>query len=125
MKKVGPAEYSYKGKHSDKQLSGKFKTKTKRGLVTDKILADLVATQLLTGKSSQLKLEEYHAGLNPESPVEVSYKTASKEKRLIKMTLGQMEALATSDDKGTVEKLEIPMGNFNLTQERVLVRGSP
>jgi hypothetical protein len=85
----------------------------------------LVATELLTGKSKELKVEQYHAGLNPVSPVEVSYKTESKEKRVIKVMLGQMEALATADDKGMMEKMEIPIGGVQLSQERVLVRGSP
>jgi hypothetical protein len=55
----------------------------------------------------------------------VSYKTESKEKRIIKMTVGQMEAHATADDKGLMERLEIPIGAISLTEERVLVRGSP
>jgi hypothetical protein len=125
LKKVGPQEYAYKGKHSGKALSGKFKTKSKRGLSTDKMTTSLVATELLTGKSKELKVEQYHAGLNPVSPVEVSYKTESKEKRVIKVMLGQMEALATADDKGMMEKVEIPIGGVQLSQERVLVRGSP
>jgi hypothetical protein len=126
LKKVGPVEYSYKGKHEAKQISGKFKTKNKRGLATNKIVAGLLASELLSGKSNELKLEEYHAGVNPEAPVEVSYKTESKEKRLIKMKLGEMEALATSDDKGGLERVEIPVGNnVNVVEERVLVRGSP
>jgi hypothetical protein len=125
LKKVGPQEYTYKGKRSGKAISGKFKTKSKRGLATDKTTTALVATELLTGKSTELKLEEYHAGLDPEAPVDVSYKTESKEKRLIKMTLGQIEAHATTDDKGRMEKLEIPVGAVTLSQERVLLRGSP
>jgi hypothetical protein len=125
LKKVGPQEYAYKGKHSGKELSGKFKTKSKRGLSTDKMTTNLVATELLTGKSKELKVEQYHAGLNPVSPVEVSYKTESKEKRVIKVMLGKMEALATADDKGMMEKVEIPIGGIQLSQERVLVRGSP
>ena len=125
LKKVGPQEYTYKGKRSGRPVSGKFKTKNKRGLATDKTTTALVATELLTSKSTELKLEEYHAGLNPEAPVDVSYKTESKEKRLIKMTLGQMEAHATADDKGMLEKLEFPVGSITLSQERILVRGSP
>jgi hypothetical protein len=39
--------------------------------------------------------------------------------------LGKMEALATADDKGMMEKVEIPIGGIQLSQERVLVRGSP
>jgi hypothetical protein len=125
LKKVGAVEYAYKGKRGDKSVAGKFKTKGKRGLATEKIVADLVAKELLAGKSSELKTEEYHAGLNPEGPVEVSYKTASKENRLIKVKLGEMEAVTTSDDKGRAEKIEIPVGSASLTSERVLVRGSP
>ena len=41
------------------------------------------------------------------------------------MTLGQIEAHATTDDKGMMEKLEIPVGAVTLSQERVLLRGSP
>jgi hypothetical protein len=126
IKKTGPVEYSYKGKHEAKQLSGKFKTKNKRGLATNKMVAGLLATELLSGKSNELKIEEYHAGVNPEAPVEVSYKTESREKRLIKMKLGEMEALARSDDKGGLERVEIPVGNnVNVVEERVLVRGAP
>jgi len=125
LKRVGPLEYSYKGKFDAKQVSGKFKTKNKRGLATSKIVSGLLATELLSGKSSELKLEEYHASVNPQAPVEVSYRTASREKRLIKMKLGEMEALATSDDKGGLEKVEIPLGELNVVEERVLVRGAP
>jgi hypothetical protein len=125
IEKVGPSEYSYKGKHDAKEVSGKFKTKSKRGLATNKIVAGLLARELLSGKANELKIEEYHAGVSPEAPVEVSYKTESKEKRLIKMKLGDMEALARSDDKGGLERLEIPVGNVNVVEERVLVRGTP
>jgi hypothetical protein len=124
LKKTGPTEYSYKGKLESKQVSGKFKTKTKRGLATNKIISGLLASELLSGKSNELKLEEYHASLKPEAPVEVSYKTESKEKRLIKMKVGEMEAMATSDDQGGLEKVEIPLGGVNVVEERVLVRGS-
>ena len=35
----GGKQYAYKGKQGQKVLSGKFKTKGKRGLATDKVLA--------------------------------------------------------------------------------------
>jgi hypothetical protein len=125
LKRIGPQEYAYKGQHGGKTVAGKFRTKSKRGLATDKITTNLVATQLLTGKSSELKMEQYHAGLNPAAPTEVSYKTESKDNRRIKVMLGSMEALATADDKGMLERMEIPVGGLSLSQERVLVRGVP
>jgi len=125
LKRIGPQEYTYKGQHGGKSVSGKFKTKSKRGLATDKITSGLVAAELLSGKSRELKMEQYHASINPTAPVEVSYKTESKGERRIKVMLGPMAAVATADDKGMLEKLEMPMGNLSLSQERVLVRGAP
>jgi hypothetical protein len=125
LKKVGPQEYAYKGQHGGKSVAGKFKTRSKRGLATDKITTGLVATELLTGKSRELKMEQYHASINPTAPIEVSYKTESKEARRIKVMLGPMEGLATADDKGMLEKMEIPVGGLSLSQERVVVHGAP
>ena len=125
LKKVGPQEYAYKGKTGGKELSGKFKTKTKRGLATDKIKSKLVVSELFSGKSSELKTEEYHASLNPEAPTEVSYKTESGDNRRVRVARGESEAIATADDKGTLEKVEIPIGGTSLSRERILVRGSP
>jgi hypothetical protein len=125
LKKVGPQEYAYKGQHGGKSVAGKFKTRSKRGLATDKITTGLVATELLTGKSRELKMEQYHASINPTAPIEVSYKTESKEARRIKVVLGPMEGLATADDKGMLEKMEIPVGGLSLSQERIVVRGAP
>jgi hypothetical protein len=125
LKKVGPQEYTYKGQQRGKQLAGKFKTKSKRGLTTDKVKINLVATELLSGKSKELKLEEYHASVDPLAPTEVSYTTESKEDRRIKIKRGKMEATATTDDKGMLEKLDLPLGGVSLTSERVLVRGAP
>ncbi len=124
MKRIGPQEYTYKGKHSGKNVSGKFKTKGKRGLSGDKALTAAVLSELLSGKSAEMKMEEYHPGLNPEAPVEVAYKVDSKEQRRIKISVGQMEMLATADDKGLMQKLEIPVGSVKMIRERVLVRGS-
>jgi hypothetical protein len=125
LKKVGPQEYTYKGQQRGKQLSGKFKTKNKRGLTTDKLKTNLVASELLSGKSKELKLEEYHVDLDPLAPTEVSYTTESKDDRRIKIKRGKMEATATTDDKGMLEKLDVPLGGVSLTSERVLVRGAP
>jgi hypothetical protein len=125
LKKVGPVEYAYKGKAGGKELAGKFKTKSKRGLATDKVLADLVAAELLSGKSNELTVEEYHASVNPEAALEVSYKTASKEKRQITTTIGDAQATLTSDEKGRLEKAEIPVGTTSITHERVFTRGAP
>jgi hypothetical protein len=124
LKKVGPVEYAYKGKAGAKELAGKFKTKSKRGLATDKILADLVVGQLLSGKSNELTVEEYHAGVNPEAALEVSYKTASKEKRQITTMLGDAQVTITSDEKGRLEKVEMPVGTTSVTRDRILVRGA-
>ncbi len=124
LKKVGPQEYTFKGKHGGKEVSGKFKTKGKRGLTGDKALTAAVLGELLSGKSAEMKMEEYHPGLNPEAPVEVGYKLESKEQRRIKISVGQMEMLATADDKGLMQKLEIPIGPVKMIRERVLVRGS-
>jgi hypothetical protein len=125
LKKVGPTEYAYKGKHGGKDLEGTFKTKSKRGLTTDKVLADLVVRELLSGKSSELTVEEYHASVNPEAALEVSYKTASKEKRQITTMIGDAQATLTSDPKGRLEKAEIPVGTTSITHERIFSRGAP
>lgn len=126
LKKIGPQEYSYKGQHGGKPVAGKFKTKSKRGLATDKITSGVVATELLTGKAREVKMEQYHASINPTAPIEVLFKTESKEERRIKVMMGSVEAMATADDKGRLEKMEIPVGGGNsMSQERVLVRGAP
>src|SRR5262249_53789223 len=121
LKKIGPQEYSYKGKHSGKDVSGKFKTKGKKGLASGKMVASIVASELLSGKAREVKIEEYHPSLNPEGPIEVAYQTQSKADRRIKATLGQMSLVGTADAHGELEKIEMPMGPITITQERVFV----
>jgi hypothetical protein len=55
----------------------------------------------------------------------VSYKTESGDNRRVRVARGESEAIATADDKGTLEKVEIPIGGTSLSRERILVRGSP
>jgi hypothetical protein len=124
VKKAGPQAYKYEGTKDDRDFSGKFKTKDKRGLASGKMLSTAIAGELLAGKSAEARFEEYRPAVNVEAPVEVVYTPESTEQRRLKIKVGETAIAATADEKGLVEKIDVPVGSVTATRERIFVRGS-
>jgi hypothetical protein len=119
LKRLGPTEYGYDGKHKGKAISGKFKTKDKAGLATGRRVERTIRDVLLSGKAKTFKTEEFSPGTDPTAPVEVTYETESLESRKVRMRLGPMQISSTVDPDGSPVKLEMDMGSFVVTIERL------
>jgi hypothetical protein len=116
-------EYVFKGKQSGKEISGHFRSKEKEGLASSILVADRLRSTLLSGKSPEIKVEEYHAGLSPQ-PLEVTYRRKG-DGRGITLMLGQLEAHGRLDESGIIDQVSMPIGGTSMQQERVLIRGTP
>jgi len=118
-------EYLFTGKHSGKDISGRFKSKEKEGLPSSLLVASRLRAALLGGKSSEIKVEEYHGDLSPQAPLEVVYRRKGATGRDVTLRLGQLEASGRLDERGMVEQVSLPVGATSMHQERILFRGSP
>jgi hypothetical protein len=117
-------DYSYKGKQSGKDVTGKFKSKEAKGLASSLLVAGRLRDELLSGKAAELKIEEYHPGISPQ-PFEVVYKRKGTDGREVTFHLGQLEATGHLDERGMVDKVSIPIAGMVMAQSRVFVRGNP
>jgi hypothetical protein len=117
-------EYSYKGKQSGKDVTGKFKAKDAKGLASSLLVSNRLRDELLSGKTTELKIEEYHPGISPQ-PFEVVYKRKGTQGRDVSFRLGQLEASGHLDERGMVDKVTIPLAGMMMAQSRVFVRGNP
>ncbi len=118
-------EYSYKGKHSGKEVAGKFKAKGKDGVASGRAVAKAMKEQLLAGKQAEVKLEEYQPGINPGGTVETSYKLADKATRAVTATLNELTLSEVLDEQGYTQRMEMPLGPASLVGERVFSQGTP
>jgi hypothetical protein len=116
-------EYAYEGKQSGKAVSGRFKAKEKDGLPSSLLVSSRLRATLLTGKTVELRVEEYHPSLAPE-PLEVIYRRKG-DGGAVTMSLGQLQASGRLDERGMVDQMSMPIGGTTMRQERVLVRGTP
>jgi hypothetical protein len=123
LKRLSAGEYSYSGKQNGKPVSGKFKTKTKLGPATNLAIAKNIREQLLTGKATSFKAEEYVPGLDPTAPIEALYEVESKEQRKVRASFGPAKIDGTVDPRGLLEKTEMQMGSANITEERLSFEG--
>jgi len=118
-------DYAVKGKLSGKEISARFKSKEKEGLPSSLLVASRLRAALLGGKSSEIKVEEYHGDLSPQAPLEVVYRRKGATGRDVTLRLGQLEASGRLDERGMVEQVSLPVGATSMHQERILFRGSP
>jgi hypothetical protein len=119
LKRLGAGEYSYSGKQSGKPISGKFKTKSKLGPSSARTIAKNIREQLLSGKATSFKSEEYSPWLDPTAPVEALYEIESKEQRKVRSTFGPAKIEGTVDEHGAFENSAIQVGSATLTEERI------
>jgi hypothetical protein len=117
-------DYSYQGKQSGKDVTGKFKSKDAKGLASALLIAKRLRDELLGGKTAELKIEEYHPGISPQ-PFEVVYRRKGSEGREVSFHLGQLEATGHLDERGMVDKVTIPLAGTMMAQSRVFTRGNP
>jgi hypothetical protein len=121
LHRVGAQEYRIRGKRSDQNVSLTFQTKGARGLATDTMLSKMIAGDLLSGKTSETRVEEYRPMVDPSGPIEVVYKTESKDQRQLRISAGSAYAIGTADEQGRLEKLVIAGRRSTSTLERVLL----
>jgi hypothetical protein len=117
-------DYSVTGKHSGKDISGAFKCKEKEGLASQMLVAARLRDGLLSGKARELKVEEYHGGLSPLAPVDVTYRAGAKRGDMT-FFMGALEATGHVDARGMQDSFSLPVGSLVLRLERVLARGTP
>src|SRR3954463_12807037 len=120
LKRLGPAGDAYSGKQNGKPISGKFKTKGKMGIATGKTIAKAIREQLLSGKSTSFKTEEYAPSLDPTVPIETLYEIESKEERRIRSSFGPVRIVGKVDERGDLERTEAHVGSAVITEERIL-----
>src|SRR5262245_18122911 len=107
--------YVYTGKQSGKDVSGKFKTKENKGLASSSLVAGRLRDQLITGKVSELTIEEYHPTISPQ-PLEVVYKRKGGDGRDVVLRLGQLEASGHLDEQGLVDRVSMPVGGMVMSE---------
>ncbi len=117
-------DYSVSGTQSGKEISGAFKSKEKEGLASQMLVAARLRDGLLSGKARELKVEEYHGGLSPLAPVEVTYRTGAKSGDMT-FFMGALEASGHVDARGMQDSFSLPVGSMVLRIQRVLARGTP
>jgi hypothetical protein len=125
LDRISAHEYAIEGKRWDQHVSGRFKTKSTRGLATSRMLGDLIAGDLLSGKVREAKVEEYRPMVDPSGPIDVVYNAESKDERRLRISVGTTQVTATADEHGLLEKLVTVVGTSRWTQERVFLRGDP
>jgi len=123
LKRLGPGEYSYSGKQNGKPINGKFKTKSKLGPAAGHTTAKNIREQLLSGKATSFKSEEYAPELDPTAPIEALYEIVSKEQRKVRSSFGPAKIEGTVDEHGVLEKSEMQVGAATVTEERVFSEG--
>jgi hypothetical protein len=120
------AGYAYSGRVSQKDLSGSFKTKDKKGIASDVIVVREVKNQLMTGKKAELQFEEYLPDADPTAPLTVTLRRdplAGPD--AVNVETAKMKMAGRVDGAGDLLSVEVPMGPVTLLQERKFVEGSP
>jgi hypothetical protein len=125
LKLVFGHEYSYEGTHLGKEVAGKIKTKNPRGFLSDVESArDVLKLLGDKGAAPELRTEEYHPDLDPTAPIETVMRLSSRKDRTVTVTLGKLQMTASVDDKGLMDKVEMPVGPVTVAISRALIRGS-
>lgn len=117
--------YSYSGRVSQKELSGKFKTKDKKGLASDVVVTREVKGQLMPGKKAHLQFEQYMPDADPTAPLLVTVKKDAAAPDAITLETAKLKLYGRVDAWGDLVTVEVPMGPVTLLQERKFVEGSP
>ncbi|MBK7860130.1 MAG: hypothetical protein IPJ65_16250 [Archangiaceae bacterium] len=118
--------YAYSGRVSQKDLSGTFKTRDKKGIASDAVVVREVKGQVMSGKKPELSFEEYLPDADPTAPLSVVVRrdpVAGADAVIIET--GRIKMMARLDEKGDTVSVEVPMGPVTLVQERRFVEGSP
>jgi hypothetical protein len=126
VKRASGREYKFEGTYEGKKISGTFKTKAPQGLLGDAQVA-ASTKKLLAGSAGaeELHFEGYVPSLDPTAPVEFVMRLRSRADRTVTMAFGQVQAAATIDADGLMEKLEIPFGTAVQRTERAFRHGAP
>ncbi|MBS2013596.1 MAG: hypothetical protein JST00_11950 [Deltaproteobacteria bacterium] len=119
LKRLAAGRYSYGGEQAGKPITGKFQTNDKVGLATDKRIAARIKNELLTGKATSFKVEEYVASIDPTAPLESTYEMESIEQRRVRASLGAIRMVTTVDAEGKAKGASANLGRATLTIERI------
>jgi hypothetical protein len=120
------AGYAYSGRVSQKELTGTFKTKDKKGIAGDAVIAKTVKTTLMTGKKPEAQFEQYMPDADPSTALTVTIKRdAAAGPDTVTLETAKLKMSGKVDANGDIASLEVPMGPVTLVQERKFVEGSP
>lgn len=119
LKRVSASHYAFTGEQGGKAISGKFQTVDKAGLATDARISDRVKNELLTGKATSFKAEEYVPSIDPTSALEATYEMESKEQRRVRASLGSIRMTSIVDADGRSKSATANVGRATMTVERL------
>jgi hypothetical protein len=117
--------YRYEGIVQGKKLTGTFKTRSKQGIVSDRVVARQVKEKLLTGKSQSLTFEDYSPSVNPEGTMDLTCRRDESEAGKVALTVGPLQFTGLADERGMLKRVEAPLGAHLLVEERVFESGAP
>jgi hypothetical protein len=121
--RTGEGQYAFKGEREGKPVEGTFRSHSKRGLLSQPVRMDELRRTLLSGKASDVTLEEYHPDTDPTRTIDVVYKR--KDGRTVTFLMDGMETSTVRDERGWIEKGALNVGPQQITFERVFVQGHP
>ncbi|HXU83203.1 MAG TPA: hypothetical protein VN914_17535 [Polyangia bacterium] len=116
--RTAAGQYTFKGEQGGKSINGSFKSRGKR-LLSSSAVTEELRRSLLSGKSQELTVEEYHPHGDPTKTIDVVYRR--KEGRTVAFQVGGSEVSTVRDERGWVEKAS----GAGISMERIFVKGTP
>lgn len=124
LERVKGNAYRYQGTVQGKAVSGEFRSKSPQGLVGQVAVANLLKAKLAAGKPFTLAEQEYSPGLDPTTPLDVSYvREQGDPDRQVRHQAGDLKMTGTVDEAGMTSEFVIALGAQQLTAKRVFVQG--
>ena len=121
--RTAQGQYTVKGERQGKPVEGTFRSRGKRGLISSRAVVDELRKTLLSGKASDLTIEEYHTNTDPTRTIDVQYKR--QKERTVTFLQDGTEMTTVRDERGWMEKASMSVGSQQVSVERVFVRGTP
>lgn len=118
--------YAVQGTREGKEFRASFQSKDPRGLPSDVMIHREVKGELLRGRKPQLVFEQYQPSTEPTALREVKYRKTDTTARGVTLEMDGTTLAAELDEHGTVEHLDMPLGNGGTMRiDRVLAQGTP
>ncbi|MFH0901863.1 MAG: hypothetical protein V2A73_14630, partial [Pseudomonadota bacterium] len=114
-------EYSYAGTYHGRDIAGQFRAYRKEGLASETAIARLLREELLPGRTTELAVEEYSPGSNPEGPTPIVYRPLPDSQSL-SIQFGVVQGVGIVDQHGFFERVELTLSDVNLSLTRIFFR---